>query len=92
MIARKSAVVNKKSQKHKITLDKCANRTYNRPINTTGSEVKQIVDEHRKHIAEVAKKVAQLLAENQVTYEEVRRVFSETEKYLLITSAVSQNP
>lgn len=43
------------------------------------------MDEGRKRIHEVAKKVAQLLAENQVTLFEVSRVFHEVNKYLAVS-------
>jgi len=48
IIAQKSAVVNRKSQEHKIPLDKSANRTYNGPIST--KEVNRMTTEQEKAI------------------------------------------
>lgn len=39
----------------------------------------------KEKLTEIAKKVAQLLVENQVTYTEVSRVFREMERYLGIS-------
>lgn len=41
-------------------------------------------------VDEAAKKVAQVLAENRVTYSEVRRVFMEAERYLLVQTERDQ--
>ena len=40
---------------------------------------------NREKIAEVAKKVAQLLVENQVTYSEISRVYHEVDFHLGLT-------
>lgn len=42
------------------------------------------MDERRIIIDAAAKKVAQVLAENRVTYSEVLRVFREAERYLIV--------
>lgn len=39
----------------------------------------------KEKLAEVAEKVAQLLAENQVTFSDVSRVFCEAEYHLTVT-------
>lgn len=48
--------------------------------------------ERREDICEVAKKVAQILAENQVTFSDVRRVFNATENFLKVSAIKDQRP
>lgn len=42
------------------------------------------MNEKREDIREAAKKVAQVLAENQVTFSDVRRVFDAATDYLIV--------